>query len=160
MAYIANKPVRFDRDYKVGEVIPDTVISSGMTRKLMEMGRILHVDLPAPGGNAEDSPSPAPEDTQGGAGGEGGTITPKDAAPPAEGAESAPGGDSGTGEATTRLDGENQQEGAEGAPGGAQDAPSGEDTNVPAGGEFVCEVCGRAFSSQQALAAHSRSHKD
>ena len=59
MAYIANKPVRFDRDYKVGEVIPDTVISSGMTRKLMEMGRILHVDLPAPGGNAEDSPSPA-----------------------------------------------------------------------------------------------------
>ena len=29
MAYIANKPVRFDRDYKVGEVIPDAVISSG-----------------------------------------------------------------------------------------------------------------------------------
>ena len=134
MAYIANKPVRFDRDYKVGEVIPDAVISSGMTRKLMEMGRILRIDLPAPGGNAEDSPSPAPEDTQGGAGGEGGTITLKEAEAPAEGAE--------------------------GAPGGAQDAPSGEDTNVPAGGEFVCEVCGRAFSSQQALAAHSRSHKD
>ncbi len=82
MAYIANKPVRFDRDYKVGEVIPDAVISSGMTRKLMEMGRILHVDLPAPGGNAEDSPSPAPEDTQGGAGGEGGAIPPRKRKPP------------------------------------------------------------------------------
>lgn len=134
MAYIANKPVRFDRDYKVGEVIPDAVIAPGMTRKLMEMGRILRVDLPAPGGNAESSPSPAPEDTQGGAGGEGGTITPKEAEAPARGAESAPGE--------------------------AQDAHPGEDTNVPASGEFVCEVCGRAFNSQQALAAHSRSHKD
>ena len=38
MAYIANKPVRFDRDYKVGEIIPDEVIAPGMTRKLVEMG--------------------------------------------------------------------------------------------------------------------------
>ena len=160
MAYIANKPVRFDRDYKVGEVIPDAVIAPGMTRKLMEMGRILRVDLPAPGGNAGDSLSPAPEDTQGGAENEGGTITPKEAEAPTEGAESVPGGDTDAGEATTRLDGETPQEGAEDAPGGAQDAPAGEDMNVPAGGEFVCEVCGRAFNSQQALAAHSRSHKD
>ena len=29
-AYIANKPVRFDRNYKVGEVIPDGVISPQM----------------------------------------------------------------------------------------------------------------------------------
>ena len=45
-AYIANKPVRFDRNYKVGEVIPDGVISPQMGRRLIEMGRILCVDLP------------------------------------------------------------------------------------------------------------------
>jgi len=45
-AYIANRPVRFDRNYKVGEVIPDGVIAPQMGRKLTEMGRILHVDLP------------------------------------------------------------------------------------------------------------------
>ena len=108
MAYIANKPVRFDRDYKVGEVIPDAVIAPGMTRKLMEMGRILHVDLPAPGGSAEDSPSPAPEDTQGGA--EGGLTV--------------------------------------------------EDLIAGTVGEFVCDTCGRAFQTQQGLAAHTRLHKD
>ncbi len=157
MAYIANKPVRFDRDYKVGEVIPDAVISSGMTRKLMEMGRILHVDLPAPGGNAEDSPSPAPEDTQGGAGGEGGAIPPKEAEAPTEGAESAPGGDSGVGEATTRPDGENPQEGTGS---GAEGGLTVEDLIAGTVGEFVCDICGRAFQTQQGLAAHTRSHKD
>ena len=124
MAYIANKPVRFDRDYKVGEVIPDAVIAPSMTRKLMEMGRILHVDLPAPGGNAESPPSPAPEDTQDGAGGEGGTITPKEAEPPAEGGLTV------------------------------------EDLIAGTVGEFVCDTCGRAFQTQQGLAAHIRSHKD
>ena len=157
MAYIANKPVRFDSDYKVGEVIPDAVISSGMTRKLMEMGRILHVDLPAPGGNAEDSPSPAPEDTQGGAGGEGGAIPPKEAEAPTEGAESAPGGDSGVGEATTWPDGENPQEGAGS---GAEGGLTVEDLIAGTVGEFVCDICGRAFQTQQGLAAHTRSHKD
>ncbi len=95
MAYIANKPVHFDRDYKVGEVIPDEVIAPGMTRKLVEMGRILCVDLPQ-GDGGEESPG-QPQET----------------------------------------------------------APDGE-----SGGEFVCEVCGRTFKSQNALAAHSRSHKD
>ena len=61
MAYIANKPVRFDRDYKVGEVIPDDVIAPSMTRKLVEMGRILCVDLPPSGGSAETPSAPALE---------------------------------------------------------------------------------------------------
>lgn len=140
MAYIANKPVRFDRDYKVGEVIPDAVIAPGMTRKLVEMGRILYVDLPQSGGTEETS-GQQQNDLQGGA-------------------ESAPDGDSGAGDINTQPDGESPQGGAESGAEGAEDAPVGEDTGVPASGEFVCEVCGRAFKSQNALAAHSRSHKD
>ncbi len=113
MAYIANRPVRFDRDYKVGEVIPDTVIAPSMTRKLVEMSRILHVDLP------QGSPQ--------------------------DGAYSAQGGDSGADSINTQPNGESPQSGAESA---------------IEEGEFVCDVCGRAFKSQNALAAHSRSHKE
>jgi len=90
MAYIANKPVRFDRDYQIGEMIPEGVIAPGMTRKLMEMGKILHVDLPQ--NSAEQSEA----------------------------------------------------------------APADEDTGVA----YICEVCGKACRSHQALAAHIRSHKD
>lgn len=42
-AYIANKPVRFDRNYSVGEIIPEGIIVSEMRGKLVEMGRILAV---------------------------------------------------------------------------------------------------------------------
>ncbi len=45
-AYIANRPVRFDKNYKVGEIIPENVIEPHMTKKLVEMGRILCVDIP------------------------------------------------------------------------------------------------------------------
>lgn len=80
--FIANRPVRFDRNYKIGEVVPDSVVTPGMGRKLVEMGRLLHVELP-------------------------------DA-------------DTGEGEA----------------------------------GAFACAVCGRTFATQNALAAHSRAHKE
>ena len=132
MAYIANKPVRFDRDYKVGEIIPDAVIAPGMTRKLVEMGRILHIDLPQSGGADEAS-----GEQQNG---------------PQDGAKSAPDGDSDGEGINTQPDGEPPQDGAEDGAEGAEETASG--------GEFVCEVCGRAFKSQNALAAHSRSHKD
>lgn len=136
MAYIANKPVRFDRDYRIGEVIPEDVIAPGMKRKLTEMGKILRVDLPQESGAGD-----APEQPQGGA-------------------ESAPGGDPGAGEVITQPEGEPPQGGAESGAEGAGNAAPGEGADAPAGGEFVCETCGRAFTSQQALAAHSRSHKD
>ncbi len=45
-AYIANRPVRFDRNYNVGEIIPAEVIAPQMRRKLAEMGRIVCVDMP------------------------------------------------------------------------------------------------------------------
>lgn len=140
MAYIANKPVRFDRDYKVGEVIPESVIAPSMTRKLVEMGRILHIDLPQSGG-AEETGGQQQDGPQ-------------------DGAESAPDGDSGAGDINTQADGESPQDGAESGAEQAENDTDGEDADVPTSGEFVCETCGRAFSSQQALAAHSRSHKD
>lgn len=109
MAYIANRPVRFDRDYKIGEVIPDGVIAPGMARKLADMGRIVRVDLPQ--------------------GDTAGTQNSAETSP--EGTEAAPNGP--------------------GEDGGDMDA---------AAETFICEECGRTFKSQNALAAHSRSHKD
>lgn len=138
MAYIATKPVRFGRDYRVGEMIPEGVIAPSMTRKLVEMGRILHIDLP---GGADETSGEQQNDPQ-------------------DGAESAPDSDSDGEGINTQPDGEPPQDGAESGAGGAEDEASGEDTDVPTSREFVCEVCGRAFKSQNALAAHSRSHKE
>ena len=159
MAYIANKPVRFDRDYKIGEVIPEDVIAPGMTRKLMEMGRILRVDLPRSGVPEENRRPPQNGPQEGAENGPdsdsviGNTDTQPDDESPQEGAENDPDSDSVIGNTDTQPDDESPQEGAE-------NGPDGGDTGAPASGEFICEVCGRAFSSQQALAAHSRSHKE
>lgn len=46
MAYIANRPLRFDRDYAVGEIVPLSVIDPAMEGRLVDTGRILRVDLP------------------------------------------------------------------------------------------------------------------
>lgn len=130
MAYIANKPVRFDRDYKIGEVIPECVIAPNMTRKLVEMGRILYADLP-PESGAEEKPGELREDPQSGADSAGNVNTQASAETPPEGGDASPSGpDEDFGE-----------------PGVSE-------------GAFVCEECGRTFKSQNALAAHSRSHKD
>ena len=40
MAYIAIKPVRFDRRYSIGEIIPDAVVDPARAPKLQEMGLI------------------------------------------------------------------------------------------------------------------------
>ena len=48
--YIALKPVRFDKDYAIGEVIPDQFIDQKMARRLIGWGKIQRVpapDLPA-----------------------------------------------------------------------------------------------------------------
>lgn len=64
MAYIANKPIRFDRDYHIGEIIPETVIDPMMARKLTDMGKIICVTLPTDGG-AEVTPDSAGQPTGG-----------------------------------------------------------------------------------------------
>ncbi len=135
MAYISNKPVRFDRNYAVGDVIPDEVIDPKMTRKLVEMGRIISVDLPTTGGSAENAPVSPLDGAGSGAEGEGGTNT--------QGEEEAPAEDDGDDEPDPE---DNQLTAADLINGTA--------------GEFICKVCGRAFQSPQGLAAHSRSHKD
>ncbi len=113
--YIANKPVRFDKNYKVGEIIPDGVIDPRMTKKLIEMGRILYVDVPA------------------------------DKKPSNGGTDEQPDGNRGTESIISGADGES-------ALNGHTEAPSAE--------EFSCGVCGRVFKTQNALAAHLKSHKN
>lgn len=135
MAYIANRPVRFDRDYKVGEIIPDEVIAPGMTRKLVDMGRILRVDLP-----------------------QGDTDGPGDQESPQSGVGSGPDGVNSAGNENTQAGMETPPEGLETTSSGPEE-PDGEDASAQAE-TFICEVCGRAFKSQNALAAHTRSHKD
>ncbi len=141
MAYIANRPVRFDRDYKVGEIVPDTVIAPGMARKLVEMGRILQVDLP------RDS-----------------TVAPEQLETPQGDAGNTPGDKNSAGNINTQTGEEMPPEGQETAPDcpDEMDSPgaAGEEINASPAGAFVCEECGRAFKSQNALAAHTRSHKD
>ena len=56
-AFVANKPVRFDRDYFIGEVIPEAVIEPSMVRRLMNTGRILCTSLPEEGADAGTLPS-------------------------------------------------------------------------------------------------------
>lgn len=48
MAYIAARPVHFDREYKIGEIIPPEAIDPAMSRKLIEMGKIIEISLPEP----------------------------------------------------------------------------------------------------------------
>ena len=133
MAYIANRPVRFDRNYAVGEIIPEEVIEPKMIRKLQDMGRILHVNLPDGTGNAEethdDTSANGAEDAQEGAGA----------------AESTEGEDTQADAVTAQNE---PQEGAD----GAEDAQGKR--------EFVCQVCGKAFSTQNGLSAHARIHKE
>ena len=46
MAYIASAPVRFDRDYKIGEIIPPEAIDSKRVNNLIRMGKIISADIP------------------------------------------------------------------------------------------------------------------
>lgn len=66
MAYIAARPVHFDREYKIGEIIPPEAIDPAMSRKLIEMGKIIEVSLPepkklGPAPTGEESPETTPD---------------------------------------------------------------------------------------------------
>lgn len=65
MAYIANRPVRFDRAYGIGEVIPDAVIDPKMARRLADMGRILCVEIPRADEDAGEAASKPQESAEG-----------------------------------------------------------------------------------------------
>ena len=47
--YIALKPVKFDRNYSIGEKIPNGTISPKVVKRLLEQGRIAKID----GGQAD-----------------------------------------------------------------------------------------------------------
>ncbi|MBQ9633124.1 MAG: C2H2-type zinc finger protein [Lachnospiraceae bacterium] len=57
-AYIASRPVRFDKDYAIGEIIPESVIDPRMTSKLEGMGKITKIELPEEGGKQEAQNAP------------------------------------------------------------------------------------------------------
>ncbi len=155
MAYIANKPIRFDRDYHIGERIPEMVIDPMMARKLTDMGKIICVTLPAEGG-AETTPDSAGQPTDG--------AESTDGINTQEDTENAPEGQNEATEGGTEADEEGTKppSTAETTPDSAgQPTDGAESTDGTAEGaqEFKCDVCGRAFGSANALAAHSRVHK-
>ena len=65
MAYIASAPVRFDRDYKIGEIIPPEAIDSKRVNNLIRMGKIISADIPKPKQEAAgtDGPKSGPDDS-------------------------------------------------------------------------------------------------
>lgn len=167
MAYIANKPVRFDRNYRVGEIIPPEVIEPKMIRKLMDMGRIVSVNLPV---DKADHVLVAPENTD------------KTSELPQESAQDASDGSESTDGINIPDGKEKEQDGQNMPP--VQQSESEDDAefmNQPQGsvledekaasqaqesaqdvpvkdGEFVCSICGKSFGSKNALSAHSRIH--
>ena len=42
--YVAAKPVRFDRDYAVGEIIPNEAINLATVGRMMTFGRVARID--------------------------------------------------------------------------------------------------------------------
>ena len=158
MEYIANKPIRFDRDYHIGEIIPETAIDPMMARKLTDMGKIICVTLPTEGG-AEATPDSAGQPTDG-AESTDGTNT-------QEATENAPEGQNEATEGGTDAEAEGAEADstAEATPDSAGQPTDGAEStdtwNGTAEGaqEFKCDVCGRAFGSANALSAHSRVHK-
>jgi hypothetical protein len=54
MAYIAIKPIRFDKDYAIGEIVPEGVIDPKMAPRLIGWGKIARIDLP---GTPQDAPT-------------------------------------------------------------------------------------------------------
>ncbi|MCM1233385.1 MAG: hypothetical protein NC489_24985 [Ruminococcus flavefaciens] len=155
MAYIANKPIRFDRDYHIGEIIPETAIDLMMARKLTDMGKIICVTLPTEGG-AEATPDSAGQPTDG--------AESTDGINTQEAAENAPEGQNEATEGGTEADAEGAEADstAEATPDSAGQPTDGAETgNGTAEGaqEFKCDVCGRVFGSANALSAHSRVHK-
>ena len=152
MAYIANRPVRFDRNYKVGEVIPPEVIEPKMVRKLIDMGRILCVDILDKDTNTkEDINSETSIDSENPIGGE----------PVSEGDPDVPGSDivlisciNDIEAAAFEALNNNNSEAA------AFDVPNSNNSEPAVPERFTCKVCGKTFKSQNALSAHFRSHKD
>ncbi|MDR3148626.1 MAG: C2H2-type zinc finger protein [Oscillospiraceae bacterium] len=62
MAYVANKPVRFDKTYAIGEIIPDGVIDPKMEKRLLDWGKITKLAEPT---KLSDEPNTGNEDTDG-----------------------------------------------------------------------------------------------
>lgn len=79
MAYIAKKAVKFDRNYSIGETVPDAVIDPRRASRLVEMGLIAEEKAPLkaqePAGGQE-----APLDTRGHDTEENAAETPQEAA--------------------------------------------------------------------------------
>ncbi len=77
MAYIALKPVRFNKNYAIDETIPDNEVSPKMEKKLIEMGMIAKApeNPQNPNGNAPNLNEPntgdkIPDDGKNGAQGQ------------------------------------------------------------------------------------------
>ena len=95
MAYIANRPIRFDRNYHIGERIPDEAIEPKMVPKLISMGRIIQVNL---ADDKSESPTEGEETAQGDDIGDKDTNTQGEAENGTEDEKTAQGDDTDTGD--------------------------------------------------------------
>jgi hypothetical protein len=166
-AYIATKPVRFDRDYAVGEIIPANVVYPKMAKRLIEWGKIQRMTIPEPRPPDDTPPPEAPR-------------PPPDDTPPPENADAFGGGESeppeiaeetprdaqnDTDGTNPRVSAETPREAQENDLGAAQSAPPAEppanvSENASAADtpDMTCAVCGKVCGSKTALIQHMKTH--
>ena len=55
MAYLAVKPVRFDRSYAIGEIVPDGAVDPKMEKRLLDWGQIVKIAEPSDSGASNET---------------------------------------------------------------------------------------------------------
>ena len=78
MPYIAKKKARFDREYRIGEPIPDAAVDPSRARSLIAMGRIEYIEASTEpdGQETEDAVEEGGQEPAGAAGEAGGVNAP------------------------------------------------------------------------------------
>ena len=171
--FVATKPVRFDRNYVVGEVIPAEVINPRNVKRLIDWGKIQRVTTPLSADEAECGEQAAEitrltaeidrlrmennelrdkiDNIQAAGIADDGISKPTDDGVPATSGEGnppetpeKPDGDAGSaGDADTPSEINTEQDGAQAAATGAS---------------FICPVCGKQCATKSALTSHQKTH--
>ena len=179
--YIAAKPVRFDRNYEVGEIIPDEAINPGRVKRLIEREMIQPVVTPAEGMpplagfivhhvvfaermlqiSYKDGPVPSLDERV--------EICAARCAELIKFIEQANAGDAeqaavaGVSESMDGMPGEGEQINDDiphvhQLPEDAEDAPQEDSEEASGATSFVCQTCGKVCANKAALTSHMKTH--